>query len=57
MNFYKSVIEHNGKLLVRGIHEGKEFKEKIDYSPTLFAISQQQTSHQEQTTKAPALLR
>jgi hypothetical protein len=25
MNFYKSVIEHHGKLLVRGIHEGKEF--------------------------------
>ena len=43
MNFYKSVIEHNGKLLVRGIHEGQEFKEKIDYSPTLYAISQQNT--------------
>ena len=43
MNFYKSVIEHHGKLLVRGIHNGQEFKEKIDYSPTLYAISQQQT--------------
>ena len=43
MNFYKSVIEHHGKLLVRVIHEGQEFKEKIDYSPTLYAISQQQT--------------
>ena len=43
MNFYKSVIEHHGKLLVRGIHDGKEFKEKIDYSPTLYAISQQET--------------
>ena len=43
MNFYKSVIEHNGKLLVRGIHEGQEFKEKIDYNPTLYAISQQDT--------------
>ena len=30
MNFYKNVIEHRGKLLVRGIHEGKEYKEKID---------------------------
>ena len=28
MNFYKDVIEHRGNLLVRGIHEGKEFKEK-----------------------------
>ena len=43
MNFYKSVIEHHGKLLVRGIHNGQEFKEKIDYSPTLYAISQQET--------------
>ena len=43
MNFYKSVIEHHGKLLIRGIHDGKEFKEKIDYSPTLYAISQQET--------------
>ena len=43
MNFYKSVIEHHGKLLVRGIHNGQEFKEKIDYSPTLYAISQENT--------------
>ena len=41
MNFYKNVIEHRGKLLVRGIHDGKEYKEKIDFSPTLFAISQE----------------
>jgi len=41
MNFYKNVIEHRGKLLVRGIHEGKEYKEKIDYSPTLYAITQE----------------
>mgnify|MGYP000698551070 FL=1 len=43
MNFYKNVIEHRGKLLVRGIHEGKEYKEKIDFSPTLYAISQEDT--------------
>ena len=41
MNFYKNVIEHRGKLLVRGIHEGKEYKNKIDFSPTLYAISQE----------------
>jgi DNA polymerase elongation subunit (family B) len=41
LNFYKNVIEHRGKLLVRGIHEGKEYKNKIDFSPTLFAISQE----------------
>src|SRR6056300_323914 len=43
MNFYKSVIEHHGKLIVRGVHEGQEYKEKIDYSPTLYAISQEDT--------------
>ena len=46
MNFYKNVIEYRGKLLVRGIHDGKEYKEKIDYSPTLYAITQQQTDFQ-----------
>ena len=43
MNFYKNVIEHKGKLLVRGIQDGKEYKEKIDYSPTLYSITRQQT--------------
>jgi DNA polymerase elongation subunit (family B) len=43
MNFYKNVIEHRGKLLVRGIHEGKEYKNKIDFEPTLYAYSQQET--------------
>jgi len=43
MNFYKSVIEYKGKLLVRGIHEGQEYKEKIDFSPTLYSLTQQQT--------------
>ena len=32
-NFYKDVIEYKGKLLVRGVHEGKEFKEKVDFNP------------------------
>jgi len=31
LNFYKNVIEHRGKLLVRGIHDGKEYKEKISF--------------------------
>ena len=44
-SFYKDVIEYKGKLLVRGVHEGKEFKEKVDFKPTLYAITQQQTNH------------
>ena len=45
MNFYKNVIEHRGKLLVRGILDGKEYKDKIEYSPTLYAITQQDTGY------------
>ena len=43
MNFYKSVIENKGKLLVRGIHEGKEYKERIDFGPTLYSLTQEKT--------------
>ena len=45
MNFYKDVIEYRGNLLVRGIHEGKEFKEKVNFRPTLYAITQDKTNH------------
>ena len=45
MNFYKSVIEHKGKLLVRGIHKGKDFKEKLDFGPTLYALTQEETEY------------
>jgi len=38
MNFYKSVIEHKGKLLVRGIERNKDFKEKLDFKPTMFVL-------------------
>tara|TARA_B100000902_G_scaffold110578_1_gene112010 strand:+ start:1266 stop:3749 length:2484 start_codon:yes stop_codon:yes gene_type:complete len=43
MNFYKSVIEHKGKLLVRGIHDGKDYKEKIDFTPTLYSLTKSPT--------------
>ena len=43
MNFYKNVIEHHGKLLVRGVRDGKDYKEKIDYSPTLYAMTQEES--------------
>ena len=37
MNFYKNVIEHKGKLLIRGVLNGKDYKDKIDFGPTLYA--------------------
>ncbi len=45
MNFYKNVIEHKGKLLVRGIHGGKDYKEKINFSPTLYALTQESSKY------------
>ena len=43
-SFYKDVIEYKGNLLVRGIHEGEEFKEKVNFRPTLYAITQNKTN-------------
>ncbi len=43
MNFYKSVLEYKGKLLVRAIEGGKEYKEKINFEPTLYSLSNQPT--------------
>ena len=43
MNFYKNVIEHKGKLLIRGVLNGKDYKDKIDFGPTLYALSQEKS--------------
>ena len=43
MNFYKSVIEFKGKLLVRGVLDGKEYKERLNYKPTLYSLCQKQS--------------
>ena len=48
MNFYKSVIEHKGKLLIRGIHDGKDYKEKIDFGPTLYSLTQKDSKFKTQ---------
>ena len=45
MKFYKSVIEHKGKLLIRGIHDNKDFKEKINFGPTLYALTRDETDY------------
>jgi DNA polymerase elongation subunit (family B) len=45
VNFYKNVIEHNGKLLIRGILNGKEYKDKIDFGPTLYALTQEHSQY------------
>ena len=45
MNFYKNCVEYKGKLFVRGIHEGQEFQEKIDFQPTFFTLTNKNSKH------------
>ena len=45
MNFYKNVFEYKGKLLVRGIRNGEEYQEKVNFSPTLFTITNEKSKH------------
>jgi DNA polymerase elongation subunit (family B) len=45
MNFYKNIVEYKGKLFVRGIHEGQEFQEKIDFQPTFFTLTNKESKH------------
>ena len=45
MNFYKNVIEHRGKLLIRGVFNGKDYSEKLDFSPILYALTQEESEY------------
>ena len=45
MNFYKNCVEYKGKLFVRGILEGQEFQEKVDFSPTFFTLTNKKSKH------------
>ena len=45
MNFCKNCVEYKGKLFVRGIHEGQEFQEKIDFQPTFFTLTNKESKH------------
>ena len=45
MNFYKNVIVHRGKLLVRGVLGGKDYTEKLDFGPTMYVLSQKESEY------------
>ena len=45
MNFYKNVIEYKGKLLVRGIRDGEDYQEKVNYNPTFYSITQEESKY------------
>ena len=45
MNFYKNVIVHRGKLLVRGVLGGKDYSEKLDFGPTMYVLTQKESEY------------
>jgi DNA polymerase elongation subunit (family B) len=45
MNFYKNVIEHRGKLLVRGIKNGKDYKQRMDFMPTHYSLTNEKSPY------------
>ena len=44
-SFYTSVLEHKGKLLIRGVANGESYLSRINYRPTLFMPSKTQTAY------------
>lgn len=38
-NFYTSVVQYGDSLLVRGYHDGKQYKTKANFSPTIYVHS------------------
>ena len=36
---------HRGKLLIRGVLNGKDYTEKLDFSPTLYVLSQEKSEY------------
>lgn len=44
MNFYTSVVVKSGKVLFRGIKNGRRVMERIPYSPTIFILSNNKNS-------------
>jgi len=45
-DFYTSVLEYKGKLLIRGVANGQSYISRINYEPTLFVPTNQQTKYQ-----------
>ena len=43
MNFYTNVIEYRGKLLIRGVANGQSYLSRINYEPTLFVPTKNNT--------------
>ena len=44
--FYTNVVEHKGKLLIRGVSNGQSYLSRINYSPTLFIPTKEKSKYQ-----------
>ena len=41
--FYTNVVEHRGKLLIRGVADGQSYLSRINYSPKLYLPTKEQS--------------
>ena len=44
-SFYTNVIEHKGKLLIRGVNNGQSYLSRINYSPTLYLPTKEESKY------------
>ena len=42
-SFYTNVVEYKGKLLIRGVNNGQSYLSRINYSPTLYLPTKEQS--------------
>ena len=42
-SFYTNVVEHKGKLLIRGVNNGQSYLSRINYSPKLYLPTKEQS--------------
>ena len=44
-SFYTNVVEHKGKLLIRGVNNGQSYLSRINYSPTLYLPTKEESKY------------
>ena len=44
-SFYTNVVEHKGKLLIRGVNNGNAYLSRINYSPTLYLPTNKESKY------------
>ena len=44
-SFYTNVVEHKGKLLIRGVNNGQSYLSRINYNPKLYLPTRDQTKY------------